>query len=549
MMNSWMLRGIAVSALAAGCLTLHAATPMDTAISELSTGGDYFSLTNAKPVNELVWKFISAFAEAPEKAEAPDEQKKLVGNIVTAVAVSLQKAGLNEISVYGGSSVKNGDIYHNRGVAVLDQEHPGIAWTIPETYDGNILDLLGESFPADVEMAIVVGIDLRPLHKMASQFIAKWQEEEKLKDEIVYLSGLVETLLDTHGQLFVATLYDDSTYIGYPDPEGKIFDTLREYLKSTNALGAMEADTVTVCNGDVSITKGKGVMHVVRRDSEPSAKGGNKGLLKDNDRFASLSSGLSGRGCFLAIYMPEAEHELDILGYPLSFDGKLGNDLVATVSFDGNKLVYDGNGTLSWPQSHLSDAILLPLIVLDMAMSPNEQVRNLLDDANEEFAENQTENENKDAEHLAVCMENLKAIGAAIAKLEKEGRQLPGDVAALAAATGIKNVWDCPSGLEDNIGAAGNKYSDYIYFGPWTGFDDPKLPVLVDWPGNHVDKFNVLYVDGTVETLDMENITSIRKQASKLHSVHNYQESTFAELLRRADKLDSEFELEQHHEQ
>ena len=86
-----------------------------------------------------------------------------------------------------------------------------------------------------------------------------------------------------------------------------------------------------------------------------------------------------------------------------------------------------------------------------------------------------------------------------------------------------------------NTGDNGEKY---IYFGSRTRRDAGKLPLVIDRPDNHLDHFNVLYVDGTIDTLKLERIGSVKRIVGFLHTRHNYYPADFRELVRRADEID-----------
>ena len=52
----------------------------------------------------------------------------------------------------------------------------------------------------------------------------------------------------------------------------------------------------------------------------------------------------------------------------------------------------------------------------------------------------------------------------------------------------------------------------------------------------------VIFNDGTVELIKLDNCTSIKRIAGFLHTKYNYTEDDFQELIKRASKLDNLFD-------
>ena len=84
----------------------------------------------------------------------------------------------------------------------------------------------------------------------------------------------------------------------------------------------------------------------------------------------------------------------------------------------------------------------------------------------------------------------------------------------------------------------------YVYFGGFNRKSNPKLPLVIDWPFNHADAVNVILVDGSVETLELENPENCRRVVSYLHTRYHYTEPEFKQLMQKAAALDQQFELD-----
>ena len=65
-----------------------------------------------------------------------------------------------------------------------------------------------------------------------------------------------------------------------------------------------------------------------------------------------------------------------------------------------------------------------------------------------------------------------------------------------------------------------------------------KLPVVIDVPRNHSGAFHVLFNDGSIAFLSLENCTSIKRIAGFLHTKFNYGEEEFRDLIKRISQLE-----------
>lgn len=72
----------------------------------------------------------------------------------------------------------------------------------------------------------------------------------------------------------------------------------------------------------------------------------------------------------------------------------------------------------------------------------------------------------------------------------------------------------------------------YCYIANRKNSEDKNMPLLFDCSNNHGNQINVLFVDGTVRSFEIENVNVPKKVISYLHSVYRYKAQTFAELLK-----------------
>ena len=141
--------------------------------------------------------------------------------------------------------------------------------------------------------------------------------------------------------------------------------------------------------------------------------------------------------------------------------------------------------------------------------------------------------------------------------LEKYAAEHDGRFPAEEGIAGLKTLLEagliapsaliCP-GTEDEAAADTESFTfdncSYVYFGGFNRKSNPKLPLVIDWPFNHADAVNVILVDGSVETLELENPENCRRVVSYLHTRYHYTEPEFKQLMQKAAALDQQFELD-----
>jgi len=100
----------------------------------------------------------------------------------------------------------------------------------------------------------------------------------------------------------------------------------------------------------------------------------------------------------------------------------------------------------------------------------------------------------------------------------------------------------CPAATAD-LPANGDQITpdncSYLYFGPPEDAGDT-MPLLMDWPKNHRDRFGVLFANGDIRFFPLPAPQSCRRAVSLLQSRYHYPETEFRRLLRFADQMDRE---------
>ena len=80
--------------------------------------------------------------------------------------------------------------------------------------------------------------------------------------------------------------------------------------------------------------------------------------------------------------------------------------------------------------------------------------------------------------------------------------------------------------------------TSYVYFGNWKKGASPKLPLIIDLPENHNGYFYAVLNDNSVQKFSLKEQMCVKRMASYLHTVFNYKEQDFSDLIQRAEELD-----------
>ncbi len=136
------------------------------------------------------------------------------------------------------------------------------------------------------------------------------------------------------------------------------------------------------------------------------------------------------------------------------------------------------------------------------------------------------------------CMSNLKQIGLALKMYAMDHKdQYPeanndAGLQVLIAEQYLTDpsIFRCPSTPK-------NSGMSYYYIGGYTeGKDSPNLPQAFDKPGNHKGYVNVLFLDGHVERVNIQNYSKPEDVINFLAQTHKYSPETTQQLLDRCKK-------------
>lgn len=203
-----------------------------------------------------------------------------------------------------------------------------------------------------------------------------------------------------------------------------------------------------------------------------------------------------------------------------------------------------GNSNWDYNQMEFAAQTFLPLMLFIEAGLPQ-----LYD------TEDSTEIAELQEEYNSQCLEKLEKLKTALNSYADahDGNFPDGeDVAGLKQLlkSGFAQPGDmiCPGAEVDepaeNIEEFSFQNASYVYFAGLKRDSNGKLPLLADWPFNHAGRVNVLLVDGTIESIDADDVGTCKRIVGFLQARYKYDETEFRELIRLADKLDKLFELD-----
>jgi hypothetical protein len=151
-----------------------------------------------------------------------------------------------------------------------------------------------------------------------------------------------------------------------------------------------------------------------------------------------------------------------------------------------------------------------------------------------------------------VCRDNMKQIGLALKRYVQKHKEFPAEMnlggfrLLLSERLIDRKFLICPATGDKEF--HGENVPDvfdcsYVYLGNWSKNAHAKLPVIIERPMNHRDRVHVLFNDGSIEFLNLENCTGIKRVAGFLHTKYKYSEEEFRSLINKAALLDAEAEV------
>ena len=557
-----------------GCLALFLSgcgttgkNGFETVAGHLESGGSYYRISDNRELFDLCGKTFRVFEHSLYKGNnfAANEKKMLVCALYELI---FRRLGVAECVWSGSSSVRIPDAlettYRNRSFYLLPADAAGLLWQLPGKKNRSVLKELRE-LPADTVFAGDFFLDLRSMKKALVQSKILSPDVEGFC-RAFFKTELDELFSGISGEWGVVIFPDDDKsdklnfVVTLPDKKRRVFTALSEFVKKIP--GSKNSDnSVSLFLPDMGVE----ASCFSTDDSLTifSSEQAKQKFLFSNSKLASqpdfkrLSTGMPDDGVAV-FYFAATQAETRQITLPAAW----GGGSVDVSEFDRPALTVirsekDGISVVSHsgfdiPAGDVADLLLKPILVLAEKW---EFVTSLMPAAAPEKKKSEAATGNPRAGNPAfrsACRDNMKKIAEALKKYAQKNKEYPAEM----NLEGIRSLLDdklldrkflvCPAAGESAV--AGDKVPDvldcsYIYLGRWNKNAHAKLPLVIERPGNHCDHFHVLFNDGSIEFLKLENCTRIRRVAGFLHTKYKYSENEFRGLINRAALLDAESEI------
>lgn len=549
---------------AGGCNSTapNPAMPQEAAARYITPGGTYYRISNPQKVftlcEQLIKELRSVFSE-PDVT--PPEFKAELLRFCAVVELLWKVAGVDENTMLAASSVPlvgNPELFENRVFLALPPERKGLLWNLTGSNNRPLKEEI-RAMPSDTILAADLMIDatalgraLKPHQKLFSRakLLSSAVLGVPLESLLAGISGEWGFLLTAGEKVDYKTLDGLQLMITLPDADGVLFRNLTrlsqiiagtEIKGNRVVLGPLKQGLIKqrpelhLKDGRIYIYSDHAMIEHLADENAPR--------LADKPDFQALFAGLpeNGSGLWYAGCWFIQENFISKIkdGFINDLRASDYRELTVLSNEPGGKLLVSHS---DWDlnQVEFFNQVLVPVSMLStLALSP------WLEERREMYLDQQ---ERQD------CSQKLKALAKMFKQYaSKNGGRFPADdgIAGLKkllkAQSASPKVLICPGSEDeaaDNIDSISIENYSYLYFGGYTEKSNPKLPLLVDWPFNHLDAVNVLLVDGTVETLELENPSNCRRVISCLHTRFHYTETEFKLLMSKATAFDQEYEMD-----
>lgn len=531
--------------------------------AQLDSGGTYYRISDSRELFQTAGALYSQVERSLAEASAGNEKVMIAAS---ALKLAVRFSGISGCRWSGASSIRLPDVvektYRNKTFYLLPENTPGIIWQIPGKENRPLLQELS-GLPADTLFAGDFILDLQ----QTGELLAASQNGNQLLDphcRMIFGAGIRDMLKNISGEWGFAVFpaeHDPEEYefvLTLPEHGGKIFKALCLFAKNmpgarrdTGLLqlhfpGKSFSPVITWADDCLTVfSSGYAREHFL-------ASGTKLGSQPD---FKRLAYGLpeNGLGIF---YSAGVRPETRTLVLPvgndqISVDPSVFDRPQMTVTVRGkNGLSVISNSGFDLQASDFVNLAVQPVAAIlenwktIAGFLPEKLFASTVDVPS---SRSDQPVRNTDAERA--CRKNFDRIAGAFSAYAKKHGGMPDDmdiagIRKVVAAGGV-SLTDlvCPGSRDEAVSSAElldfNSCS-YVYWGAWRS-GHPKLPLLIDRPENHGDRFHVLFNDGSVELLQLRNSRSFRRIAGFLHTGYSYSEDDFRELIRRAAELDRLF--------
>ncbi len=536
-----------------GCVT-SAPTARESVEAALDRDGDTFVYRNQTNAFKTLRAYGDSVAAALLRSQYPAAEREKLAGIVNMVLLGIDQAGLDgEIASGASSKALPGDgkavRFRNRMFFYRGAGTDGTLWRLFGDKNRDLAPDLA-AIPADALLAadfsfypLEVAELAVKLNSAANGALGDTKLDE-IRPVLEGLGGEWGVLLFPLPPTEPSQLPGVGFVLMAPDRDNRLFNMLAELTGNKNkdeinlGFAAAKLKEVPVLVKLENML----VLYSSRRAAERYAE--ERPRLVDLPEYKELAAGLptsgsgflyssAGLGGFLARQLAD--------GSPAQLPLELPNQLYM-MNVGPHGIGVTGNSSWDLPTYEFAGS-LLPLAIAGVARS-----RELAADTEAE-RKVRTERRNREFEN---CIKQLEKIDRAL-RLYAESHQgkfpVENDVEGLRTLLKDGKITPadliCPAAAGDEPAENAEKFSadntSYLYFGGLSLESAPMLPLVVDWPLNHDNRFNVLFVNGQIKSFELENLKSCRRLVSFLHSEYKYSEADFRRLLDLADRVDRQY--------
>ena len=536
-------------------------SPMELVRQELQAGGDLYLLFGPTALRRHISEVYLSLERGIAESSAPE--RDLHQTALTFLRMLDRLVGVSEIAALGVSSIRDAELgFSNRTVFVAGPGAAGWLWRAhgkPGPRLARIADL-----PADTVFAVDFGMDLRPLledlgetggekwlsrhfdqipglptAKVMESISGDWQialaipegeqwnsnnpplDELKKCDVYVSVPDNCGTLKNAIRLLrsvnpAVKTL-ENVIYLPNGDGTSMVFVTLEHRILFFSSVRSFDK----FCNGSANVgANGKFVP-----DAKPSVPNERRKTLAGEPGFAAAAKRLPANS-HCAYFSTDARFSRTIvIGGKSGFQLALPNTVTRSVGVwlaDDKMLVNRELSTEGLTTRAFDMMIGGPLLRLaDLAL----RKRNKAVPAKKIAPSSKASHPGADVkrsvggiDRLAECRKHLLDAKNFIDDYTKKHGKYPPK---------LPDTLKCGS-------------APYVYFAPFSEKPSGKIPLVADpvKGGGHPKMINVLFVDGSIGTFELE-AGSVKRLCSFLYTIYRYDEKEFIRLIERASQLDA----------
>jgi hypothetical protein len=527
--------------------------------SLLDYDGTSLSINTNTELNNTLYTYKTLLEKQIAYSNTIDSlSKRQLQALISSLEYLALASGVADIKGMGSSSKKFGEFYYNKGFLLVDPKSKGFLWDLVGK-ENLQLGKFVESLPADdTYMAGEAVIKLSSTFEKLKQYSLNSSETFKLLQPIItYQLDQLIACLDGVWQFAILNSDDYEFILSVPDKEQKVFNFISLITNSSEKKpkdGIIEIKNFFDENISLFISSKKLVDVKTKQTSYRvifttykdyiSLPINSKKMVKDLASYQSYTKNINKNSI---AYFYVADKVKNLIGSELKIKN-ITLDLaflhygqVASISCTKDGFYLLQKSKLDWSSGFMSNfayvsALFFEMIADDVIKAlPKDFLSQLTLIGSEEPIKQEEKNLVSNKNKNKYCQDNLGRLGVLINNhIKKQGKMFKDYQDLLKNIPESKELFACPQDTTKR----------YVYLGPYDKNSNGKLPVVIDQPFSHKDSFNVLYLDGTVECLEIEDCKSFRRMISFLHTKNFYSEEDFILLIKRATALDELWKLE-----